>query len=146
MKGRQTIEVNRPFTLDELEQFMQQHWDKAEYNDFTVGHPTALSSSTRYIILPATEKWCTIVYPKESGLFKKEHKIVLTSTFTTSGAIKQLDRGAPRFVRYNSTTAQMQRAKNTRELGDEMRGPAEEVLQEYTAYLRSLLQRAGYLA
>ena len=146
MKGRQTIEVNRSFTLEELEHFMQQYWDKGEYNDFMVGHPTAPDSSSRYIILPATDKWCTIVYPKEGGLFKKEYKIVLTSTFTTSGAIKQLDRGAPRFVRYNSTTAQIQRMKNTRELGDEMRGPAEEILQDYTAYMRSLLQQAGYLA
>jgi len=33
MIGRQVIKVNRVFTLEELEQFMQEHWDKEQYNE-----------------------------------------------------------------------------------------------------------------
>lgn len=35
MIGRQVIVINKTFTLQELEQFMQENWDKEQYNDFS---------------------------------------------------------------------------------------------------------------
>ncbi len=144
MKGRQVIEVNREFTLEELAQFMDERWDRERFSDFYIGHPSG-ASSPQYIILPATERWCTIVYPKEvGGLFKKTAKIVLTSTYTLAGTAKMMEHGN-RIGRDESTYYKIQSAKDQRELNDEMRGPAEEILQEYTGHLRFLLQQAGYI-
>ena len=43
MIGRQVITVSKSFTLQELEQFMQENWDKEQYSDFRIGKPTAAS-------------------------------------------------------------------------------------------------------
>ena len=37
MIGRQIIKTNRAFELEELENFMQEHWDKEQYNHFVTG-------------------------------------------------------------------------------------------------------------
>ena len=55
MIGRQVIVINKTFTLQELEQFMQENWDKEQYNDFGIGKPTSLSVD-EYILLPATQR------------------------------------------------------------------------------------------
>ena len=60
MTGRQVIKTNRAFTLKELEQFMQEHWDKEQYNDFIIGCPTS-ASIEEYILLPATGRFMVIV-------------------------------------------------------------------------------------
>ena len=39
MKYREVIHIRQTMTLQELYDFMQQHWDKKEYNDFVVGKP-----------------------------------------------------------------------------------------------------------
>ena len=137
------LHTKRLLTLDELAQFMEEHWDRDQYNDFRVGHPTSASASVRYVILPATDSWCVIVYPKGPGLFSKKNKVKLACTYTTAGAMKSLDRGAPRFVAYNSVTAGIQRSKNAKELNQEMRTASDGFLTEYAAYLRELLSNAG---
>ncbi len=41
MKVREVIEINRTLTLQELYDFMQQHWDRERCNDFVRGGPAA---------------------------------------------------------------------------------------------------------
>ena len=78
MIGRQVITVNKTFTLQELEQFMQANWDKEQYGNFRIGKPTSMSAA-EYILLPATRRFLVIVYPKAAGgLFSKDNKVVLT--------------------------------------------------------------------
>ena len=55
MIGRQVIKTNRAFSLEELEQFMQENWDKEQYNHFIIGRPTA-ASIEKYILLPARDR------------------------------------------------------------------------------------------
>ena len=71
MIGRQVIVINKTFTLQELEQFMQENWDKEQYNDFGIGKPTSLSVD-EYILLPATQRYLVIVYPKNLLKFSDE--------------------------------------------------------------------------
>ena len=142
MKGMDSFEIKRELTLDELAEFMEKHWDKDQYGDFVVGHPTAQNSDVRYVMLPATEHWCVIIYPKSGGLFSKKNQIKASCTYTTDGALKMLDRGG-RFVKYNSTEAGFRRAKNQKELNDEMRGEGDAILHEYMDHLRSLMEEEG---
>ena len=53
MIGRQVIPVNRPLTLQELEQIMQDNWDKEQYGNFKIGRPTK-ASVEEYILLRIT--------------------------------------------------------------------------------------------
>ena len=86
MIGRQVITINKTFTLQELEQFMQENWDKEQFSDFRLGKPTAASIG-EYILLPATHRFLVIVYPKAAGgFFNKENKIVLSVADTPAGA------------------------------------------------------------
>ncbi len=144
MKGRQTIDTNRAFTLDELAQFMGARWEQGTHNEFRLGHPTNPAAPDRYIVLPATDNWCTIVYPKTGGLFKKQPKIVLTSTYTTAGATWLAEHGPP--MMRDSLEEGIRQSKKARALNQEMVGEAEEYLLWYTAHLRELLGAAGFLA
>ena len=63
-------------------------------------------------------------------------------TYTSAGTMKMLDRGAMT-ARYNSTYAKMQRAKNQRELGNEMRDVADGIMHLYMDHLKELLHEAG---
>ena len=142
MKGLDSFEIKKEMTLDELAAFMEEHWDKEEYNDFFVGHPTAPNSGIRYVVLPATERYCVIIYPKCRGAFSKKNLIKASCTYTSSGQKKMVDRGA-RAVPYNSTYARMQRSKNMRELGKELRGDADAIMRRYMDHLKELLKEAG---
>ena len=76
MIGRQVIPTKKAFALAELEQFMQEHWDKNEYNNFFIGKSTP-ASVEEYILLPATQRFMVIVYSRKgSGLFSKEDKVM----------------------------------------------------------------------
>ena len=95
MTGRQVILTNRSFTLEELYDFMKEHWDVNEAGEFTVGRPTK-ASIEEYILLPATQRYMTIVYPrKEGGLFSKENKVILTTVDTPDGAFEGLAQTIP---------------------------------------------------
>ena len=41
--GRQVITINKSITLRELEQLMQENWDKEQYGNFKIGRPTKAS-------------------------------------------------------------------------------------------------------
>lgn len=141
MIGRQVILTNRSFTLEELHAFMKEKWDVNEGGEFVVGRPT-MASIEKYILLPATERFMTIVYPRSAaGLFSKDNKVILSTADTPSGAFEGLAQTIPTgniFV----GAAQM---TSLRSYEKERKGPAEDILQCYTAYMKKILGEAGYL-
>lgn len=140
MIGRQVITVNRSFTLKELEQFMAQNWNKAEYNDFFIGKPTP-ASIDEYILLPATNRFMVIVYPKKAGgLFSKDNKVVLTVCDSPAGVRSRLITSIPT----ENAFFGLFKISETLSTEKERKGPAEDVLQKYTAYMKQLLTNAGY--
>ncbi len=139
MIGRQVIVINRPLSKEELLQFMEEHWDKEQYNGFVFGKPTP-ASIDEYIILPATDRFLTIVYPvKKGGLFHRNNAVVLSTADSPAGAAEGILRTIPsRRILYGA--AKMGSLMSSEQ---ERKGPAEETLQVYTAYMRSLLEQAG---
>ena len=47
MIGRQVLLIKKSLTLQELEQIMQENWDREQYGSFTVGKPTKASVRRR---------------------------------------------------------------------------------------------------
>ena len=83
---KQVILINKPLTLQELEQIMQDNWDKEQYGSFKIGRPTP-ASIEEYILLPATRRYLTIVYPRAAGgFFSKENKVILSTADSPEGA------------------------------------------------------------
>lgn len=141
MTGRQVIPTSRAFSLEELYDFMVTHWDVNKGGRFTKGRP-AKASVEEYILLPATRRFMIIVYPRKAGgLFSKENKVILSTADTPAGAIEGIGQALPTgniFV----GTAQMTSLSSAEK---ERKGPAEEILQRYTAYMKTILGKAGYL-
>ena len=141
MIGRQVIVINKTLSLQELEQFMQENWDKEQYGDFKIGKPTSISVD-EYILLPATQRYLVIVYPKAAGgLFNKDNKIVLSVADTPAGAQEA-------FFEYIPTKGPLVSLWQTSKVMDaekERKGPAEEVLQSYTAHMKDILSKNGLL-
>ena len=141
MIGRQVITVNKPFTLQELEQFMQENWDKENYSDFRIDKPTQISVD-EYILLPATPRFLVIVYPKAAGgLFNKENKVVLSVADTPEGAQKAFFE----YIPSKSPIFSLWQTSQVLSAEKERKGPAEEVLQTYTAHMREILDKSGFL-
>ena len=140
MIGRQVIATKEAFTLKELEQFMQQHWDKNEYNDFFIGKPTA-ASIEEYILLPATERFMVIVYARKAGgLFNRENKVVLSVCDSPLGVRDRLLSSVPTHNVFFGAW-KIGKSMSTEK---ERKGPAEDALQKYAAYMKQLLDSAGY--
>lgn len=141
MIGRQVIKTNHAFSLEELEAFMQPRWDKEQYNNFVIGRPTA-ASVEKYILLPATSHFMVIVFPRKGGgLFHKEDKVVLSVCDTPKGAEMEIFRS----VHSHNVFFGAWKINKTMSMEEERKGPAEDALQKYTAYLRELLSTAGYI-
>lgn len=139
MTGRQVIPTKRAFTLNELEQFMQQNWDKNEYNDFFIGRPTA-ASVEEYILLPATQRFMVIVFPRKAGgLFNKEDKVILSVCDSPEGVRNRLLTSVPS----HNVFFGVWKISENMSVEKERTGPAEEALQKYAAYMRTLLSGAG---
>ena len=142
MIGRQVILTNRAFTLEELYDFMKEHWDVNECGEFVIGKPTK-ASIEEYILLPATPRFVTIVFPRSAeSRLSKDNKIVLSTADTPSGAFEGLMQAVPTG---NLITGIVQ-MKSLRSSEKERRGPAEEMLQIYTKYMKQILGENGYLA
>ena len=142
MIGRQVILTNRPFTLEELHDFMKEHWDVEEAGGFVVGRPTA-ASIEEYILLPATPRFMTIVYPRKAGGFlSKENKVILSTADTPSGAFEGMFQAVPTGGRILAGITKMASLSSSEK---ERKGPAEETLLRYTEYMKKLLEEAGYL-
>ena len=141
MIGRQVIVTNRSFTLKELYDFMVAHWDVNESGRFVLGRPTK-ASIEEYILLPATPRFMTIVYPRKAGgLFSKENKVIFSTVDTPEGAFEGLGQALPTGNIFIGA-AQMKSLSSSEA---ERKGPAEETLQRYTAYMKKILGDAGYL-
>ena len=140
MIGRQVILTSRAFTLDELYQFMEEHWDKETHNSFVLGSPTSMSVQ-KYILLPATERFLTFIYPaKAGGLFNKNNKVVLSTANTPSGMAESFLRSVPaKNILFGAAAIGSQMSSE-----QERKGPAEDALLAYTAYMRELLEKEGY--
>ena len=140
MIGRQVIKTNRSFTLEELEQFMKEHWNKDQYNHFIIGRPTA-ASVEKYILLPATRRFMVIVFPRKAGgIFSKENRVVLSVCDTPEGAKQDLFRSVPSHNAFFGAW----KISTTMSMEEERKGPAEEILQKYAVYLKELLEAAGF--
>ena len=141
MVGRQVILTNRSFTPEEMYEFMNIWWDKEQYNSFVLGSPTDMNQKL-YVMLPATDRYLVIVYSRAAGgLFSKENKVVLSVANTPSGAREMMMRSIPT----RSVVGGAMKIGSVMSSEQERKGPAEQVLQQYTAYMRQLLGQAGYL-
>ena len=139
MIGRQVIKTNKAFTLEELNQFMAENWDREQYNNFIIGRPTA-ASIEKYILLPATERFMVIAYSRKAGMFSKANKVILSVCNTPEGAKQDLIRAIPS---HNAFFGAWKISK-TMSMEKERKGPAEETLQKYAEYMKQLLDGAGY--
>ena len=134
MIGRQVILINKPLTLQELEQIMQDNWDKEQYGSFKIGRPTP-ASIEEYILLPATRRYLTIVYPRAAGgFFSKENKVILS----TAIAIAE-------YLPVKGPLLNILQTKSVLSAEKERKGPAEEMLQAYTAHMKEILKKNGLL-
>ena len=141
MIGRQVITINKSITLQELEQIMQENWDREQYGNFKIGRPTK-ASIEEYILLPATPRYLVIVYPRAAGgLFSKENKVILSTADTPEGAEIAI---AEYFPTRGPLTKLWQTA-SVLSAEKERKGPAEEVLQAYTAHMRDILKKTGLM-
>ena len=141
MVGRRVILTNRAFTHEELLQFMQERWDTAEYNQI-ITDPAVSMYTGRYVVLPATTRYCIIVYSRAAGgLFNKEDKVVLTIAKTPAGAGEMMMRSIPT----QNAIFGIAKIADTMSEKKEREGPTEEILQKYTDYMETLLREAGYL-
>ena len=140
MIGRQVIKTNRAFTLEELEQFMQENWDKENYKHFVIGRTTA-ESIEKYILLTSTYRFMVIAYPRKAGgLFNKDNKVILAVCDTPKGAEQDIFRS----IHSHNVFFGAWKIKTTMSMEAERKGPAEEILQKYASYMKQLLDRAGY--
>ena len=139
--GRQVILINKSITLQELEQIMQENWDKEQYGNFKIGRPTR-ASIEEYILLPATHRYLVIVYPRSAGgLFSKDNKVILSTADTPEGAEIAI---AEYFPTRGPLTKLLQ-TSSVLSAEKERKGPAEEVLQAYTAHMKDILKKNGLL-
>ena len=141
MIGRQVILTKKALTLQELEQFMQENWDKEQYSDFKVGKPTR-ASVEEYILLPATQRFLVIVYPRAAGgLFNRENKVVLSVADTPAGA----EEAVCEYLPVKGPITKLWQTSRVLNAEKERKGPAEEVLQVYTAHMKEILSDKGLL-
>ena len=129
MIGRQVIKSGRDWeSKEQLLEFMEANWNKEEYGDFFFGRPT-MGSVAEYICLPATNRFMVIMYPKKE-------KVVLTVCDAPEGLKSRLIQSIPHQGKVIPSAITLV------ELGSyekERKGPAEQVLQAYTAYMKELL-------
>ena len=141
MTGREVIITNRSFTPQELYEFMDQHWDREQYNDFVLGSPTDMTAGT-YVMLPATSRHLVIVYSRDKGFLSKEQKVVLSVAMTPAGAMESLARSIPTGGKIIAGAVKIGSVMSQEA---DRKGPAQDALIAYTEYMRSLLGEAGYL-
>lgn len=142
MIGREVIITNKGFEKDELFSYLKEQWDEENYPELTIGKPT-VASIDEYILLPATERYMVIIYPKKAGgLFNKKNKVVLSVCDTPAGAKEGFIRALPT----KTAIAGIAQIGMTLSAEDERKGPAQDVLLKYTEYVKGILSADGYLA
>ncbi len=129
MFGRQVIKSDRTWENGEqLLTFMEEHWNRAEYGDFFIGKPTP-ASAQEYICLPATNRFMVIVYPNRE-------KIILSVCDAPEGLRSRLIQSIPHQGKLAASIVAMGELKSYEK---ERKGPAEQVLQAYTAHMKEIL-------
>ena len=141
MTGREVIITNRSFTPQELYEFMDQHWDREQYNDFVLGSPTDMTAGT-YVMLLATSRHLVIVYSRDKGFLSRDKKVVLSVAMTTAGAAEAMARSIPTGGHIIAGIVKLHSVKSQEE---DRTGPAQEALLAYAEYMKTLLGEAGYL-
>lgn len=141
MTGREVILTNRSFTLEELFEFMEEHWDKENYSDFVLGSPTDLSVE-QYIMLPATSRHLVIVYSRDEGFFSKEKRVILSVALTGAGSAEAIARSIPTG---GNIIAGAVKINSVRSQNKDRTGPAQDALLMYADHMRTILGEAGYL-
>ncbi|MBR0374015.1 MAG: hypothetical protein IJH91_05770 [Mogibacterium sp.] len=142
MVGREVILTNRAFTPEELFAFMEEHWDKSNFNDFALGNPSGVGADL-YVMLPATPRHLVIVYSRDVGeFFSKEKKVILSVAMTKRGASEALFRSIPTG---SNIFAGAWKVGSVMSQNKERTGPAQDVLLAYTEHMRTILGGAGYL-
>ena len=141
MIGRQVLLINKSITLRELEQIMQECWDKEQYGNFKIGKPTK-ASIEEYILLPATPRYLVIVYPRAAGgLFSKENKVILSTADTPEGA----EIAIAEYIPTRGPLTKLWQTSSVLSAEKERKGPAEEALLAYTAHMKDILNKSGLL-
>ncbi len=106
-----------------------------------IGKPTP-ASVEEYILLPATQRFLTIGYPRAKvGLFNKDNKVVLTTVDSPEGAKMAIAEYFPS----RGPLTKIWQTSSVLSAEKERKGPAEEILQAYTAHMRDILQKNGLL-
>jgi len=139
MFGRRIVTTNRPFTIFELYEFMEQRWDKDSDGAYFVGRLTPMSRKD-YIILPGTEKYLIYVFPRPASGLRRKHSVVFSLAFTESGRYDTVS---------NDTTAKsvlLGAVTFNRSVLEESvhKDPAKQALRRYAASMKRLLSEAGY--
>ena len=141
MIGRQVILINKALTLQELEQVMQNSWDKEQFGNFKIGRPTK-ASIEEYILLPATQRFLVIVYPRAAGgFFSKENKVILTTVDSPEGA----QMAVAEYFPARGPLTKIWQTSSVLSAEKERKGPAEQMLQAYTAHMKDVLSKSGLL-
>lgn len=128
IKGREVIEVDFTWTLRELYDFMEENWDKEEYNAFEIGKPTP-ASIEEYVYLPATQNMLVIAYPRKG-------KIIFSVADNPQGLKLMVASAMPSrnaFAGIYKSSLSINRTK-------EMKGPAAEACEKYAEYFKTLLK------
>ena len=123
MIGRQVIPINKSITLRELEQLMQENWDKEQYGNFKIGRPTKASVGSA------------------GGLFSKENKVILSTADTPEGA----EIAIAEYFPTRGPLTKLWQTSSVLSAEKERKGPAEEALQAYTGHMRDILKKTGLL-
>lgn len=96
----------------------------------------------KYFLLPATPRYLVIVYPRAAGgLFSKENKVILSTADTPEGAKLAVAEYFPT----KGPLTKLWQTSSVLSAEKERKGPAEEVLQAYTAHMKSVLKMIGLL-
>lgn len=133
IKGREVIEVNFDWTLDDMEKFMEENWDKEDFAHFERGKPTPMSIE-EYIYLPATPNCLVIAYPRKG-------KVIFTVADNANGAKLLMVSSIPNknpLAGIAKTAVSINRAK-------EMKGPAAAICEGYAEHMKELLKVKGLL-
>ena len=82
-----------------------------------------------------------IVYARKAGgLFNKENKVILSVCDTPKGVKQDIARA----IHSHNVFFGAWKIKTTMSMEEERKGPAEEALQKYAAYMKQLLDSTGY--
>ena len=77
---------------------------------------------------------------KAGGLFNKDNKVILAVCDTPKSAEQDIFRS----IHSHNVFFGAWKIAKTMSMEEERKGPAEKILQKYAAYMKQLLDRAGY--